>query len=53
MIKFKSTEYRLLDLPELEIWYVKDFFINGDTARPCLGLNMGWLFWELYIMIKL
>jgi hypothetical protein len=53
MIKFKNTDYRLLVLPEFELWYVKDFFINEKQTRPCLGFNVGWLFWELYVMIKL
>jgi hypothetical protein len=53
MIKFKTTDYRLLVLPQLELWYVKDFFVNGEKTRPCFGFNVGWLIWELYIMIKL
>jgi hypothetical protein len=53
MIKFKNTDYRLLVLPEFELWYVKDFFINDEQTRPCFGLNIGWLFWELFVMIKL
>ena len=53
MIKFKTTDYRLLILPQLELWYVKDFFVNGEQTRPCVGFNIGWIFWELFVMIKL
>jgi hypothetical protein len=53
MIKFKNTDYRLLVLPQLELWYVKGFFVNEEQNKNALGFNIGWLFWELYIMIKL